>query len=275
MAHNLMVGECSTPFGIKDSCTCSRSGRNLAAVRRCAQRLSASKIPAHNSRCITSVPSICAQRLSASKIPALLKAHWMVKNNEVLNAFSASKIPAPCAVGAAVRASMCSTPFGIKDSCTQWTNARQPIYKVLNAFRHQRFLHQGCYRKCQRNELRAQRLSASKIPAPSCARLSLLTGTLCSTPFGIKDSCTRHRGRPRRRIYRVLNAFRHQRFLHTTGTAVTRATTIRCSTPFGIKDSCTRRHTGKYRLLLQSAQRLSASKIPAPDKARKEGNPLI
>ena len=37
--------ECSTPFGIKDSCTLDR-GRWINSINISAQRLSASKIPA-------------------------------------------------------------------------------------------------------------------------------------------------------------------------------------------------------------------------------------
>ena len=60
---------------------------------------------------------------------------------------------------------VCSTPFGIKDSCGPGAVAVDVATKVLNAFRHQRFLR----RVSQRS---------------SCCVVQT-----CSTPFGIKDSC--------------------------------------------------------------------------------------
>ena len=46
----------------------------------------------------------------------------------------------------------------------------------------------------------------------------------CSTPFGIKEGFT---------LALLLNAFRHQRGLHTIDLL------DECSTPFGIKEGCT------------------------------------
>ena len=61
----------------------------------------------------------------------------------------------------------------------------------------------------------------------------------CSTPFGIKDCCTRRQWQARRGNLPVLNAFRHQRLLH---------------------DKIERRSDAAS---TSSAQRLSASKIAA------------
>jgi len=137
-----------------------------------------------------------------------------------------------------------------------------PTARVLNALRHQRFLHSR----------RPHRLDVGNL--------------LCSTPYGIKGFCTRtafelsfavrvlNALRHQRflhipvcllspRLRRVLNALRHQRFLHTVkvqqdginGASVLNALRHQrflhpvtgtlsdlagqCSTPYGIKGFCT------------------------------------
>ena len=157
---------------------------------------------------------------------------------------------------------LCSTPFGIKDCCTwlvkcifappssaQRLSASKiaargqpgipglPRKHVLNAFRHQRLLHW----RLRSNARRSVRM--------------------CSTPFGIKDCCTAenrlvpssdgaqrlsaskiaaHSGRSGARSpSRVLNAFRHQRLLHSGSASLSAGSGRKCSTPFGIKDCCT------------------------------------
>ena len=67
---------------------------------------------------------------------------------------------------ASFRIVRCSTPFGIKDSCTAETRWQQAPNEVLNAFRHQRFLHLPTASLSLHALRGAQRLSASKIPAP-------------------------------------------------------------------------------------------------------------
>ena len=160
---------CSTPFGIKDSCTSRRA--LIPGCSRCAQRLSASKIPAqfHGGKSI--------------------RRRW-----QVLNAFRHQRFLHPASCGAPCRRS-----------------------GVLNAFRHQRFLHRPTTRRSRPTPTGAQRLSASKIPAlrrprPTCTNQTVLNAfrhqrflhvrrvivissrrSRCSTPFGIKDSCTRGR----------------------------------------------------------------------------------
>ena len=137
-------------------------------------------------------------------------------------------------------AKTCSTPFGIKDSCGgagDYARYGSPVVKVLNAFRHQRFLRTTPTIRSRSSSRRgAQRLSASKIPAAAA------DGVLCLA-------------------FEVLNAFRHQRFLRPAFSSTTPSlrrcaqrlsaskipavdfayaddTDVECSTPFGIKDSC-------------------------------------
>ena len=185
---------CSTPFGIRGICT-----KNIR------------RGPPHKTG---------AQRLSASEEYALEEsADRTALSAGVLNAFRhqrnmhtqfRSRIP-----GASTP---CSTPFGIRGICTQ---ARITIllttWPVLNAFRHQRNMHL------------IDRLNASSAflvcstPfgirgictwAPADRKEALWQ---CSTPFGIRGICTPDRARGDATGC-VLNAFRHQRNMHKSGT---------------------------------------------------------
>ena len=188
---------------------------------------------------------MCAQRLSASTIPALVSLGREARGPlPVLNAFRHQRFlhhlrkdRQHCGVA------RCSTPFGINDSCTRWIREKEvgPV-QVLNAFRHQRFLHWWSGLMDTPGSC-AQRLSASTIPALTAAEVTD-TRKLCSTPFGINDSCTWDGG-PCPGRHRVLNAFRHQRFLHMGWRPLPRASPC--------------------------AQRLSASTIPAPAVIREGG----
>ena len=138
----------------------------------------------------------------------------------------------------------CSTPFGINDSCTAPVfRAAGRLHNVLNAFRHQRFLHNpsragvSCIESC------AQRLSASTIPAPSAVSRSASTTGSCAQRLSA-STIPALPVRDRRECGgNVLNAFRHQRFLH-----------LRTSISTIVRLLC--------------AQRLSASTIPARVRAR-------
>ena len=128
---------------------------------------------------------------------------------------------------------------------------------VLNAFRHQRFLR---FVNCSFAKLRTKCSTPFGIKGfyggqPSTKPTKLL---LCSTPFGIKGfygpralrilsasesaqrlsaskvSTVGPRGSSGRRR-KVLNAFRHQRFLRSLLRFVGFVVSIMCSTPFGIK----------------------------------------
>ena len=157
--------------------------------------------------------------------------------------------------------SQCSTPFGIKDCCTLANTLRPRLHfsaqrlsaskiaaqkaaldirrgahSVLNAFRHQRLLH---------TEWMPVLFGVPMCSTPfgikdCCTRTivrTLSSGVRCSTPFGIKDCCT------------DLCA-NNDHCIHG------------CSTPFGIKDCCTL-HRMVCFLRPKGAQRLSASKIAA------------
>ena len=186
---------------------------------KCAQRLSASTIPAP--ACARAINCSCtatgAQRLSASTIPAQdfpgMVEDWIWQ---------------------------CSTPFGINDSCTQRPAARGSGHpSVLNAFRHQRFLHPSRWTWASSPTVSAQRLSASTIPAPDVLQV-------------------------RFQRHGVLNAFRHQRFLHLPPERRARMVSL-----FGAQRLSASTIPALVLVLwrpraLACAQRLSASTIPAP-----------
>ncbi len=112
----------------------------------------------------------------------------------------------------------CSTPFGIRDGNTNphrtWFSAR----------------------------VGAQRLSASEMETRAILP-SRSSFSKCSTPFGIRDGNTpvpaaRHADGG------VLNAFRHQRWKHTSRRRILAEKGLECSTPFGIRDGNTRLSPG-------------------------------
>jgi len=137
------------------------------------------------------------------------------------------------------RIQACSTPYGIKGFCTRWDQSgitsllsaqRLTASKVfaldyapeiasnrdvLNALRHQRFLHELLTISQQSPASSAQRLTASKVFAHHKVAQSTVP-------------------------VRVLNALRHQRFLHLDARSTSPIITLR-------------------------AQRLTASKVFAPD----------
>ena len=156
---------------------------------------------------------------------------------EVLNAFRHQRL-LHSRVSSRYRPSpACSTPFGIRGSCTQgpWQGPCRTPYsaqrlsaseapapysqspattngRVLNAFRHQRLLH-------------------GYLDFGGIARY------LCSTPFGIRGSCTsaRRPGIRRETSAQRLSASEAPapaNFVGETGLPL-------CSTPFGIRGSCT------------------------------------
>ena len=265
----------------------------------CAQRLSASKVSAlarakssplrgypvlnafrhqrflhrpRRDRTRRRSPSTCAQRLSASKVSARIDP-----------------------VTAATLAVGCSTPFGIKGFCTSsggagrtWNGCAQRLsaskvsaqwwkrrylenHRVLNAFRHQRFLHRrphaavqgrgSCAQRLSASKVSAlesaaaagdaggsaQRLSASKVSAPASDGSGGAHGSVVLNAFRHQRFLHMRPARPPRRTLKVLNAFRHQRFLHPDVYHLAVHGGIWCSTPFGIKGFCTgrgKRHQG-------------------------------
>ncbi len=104
---------------------------------------------------------------------------------------SASKIPSQKEEEDSPAANKCSTPFGIEDTFTQAMHLRRwGLPKVLNAFRHRRYLHRsnGSIDNFMKEVLNAFRHRRYLHPSCRCKRL--------------------HAGT------RVLNAFRHRRYLH-------------------------------------------------------------
>ena len=202
---------CSTPFGITDFCTTWRPRRRTPYSS--AQRLSASQISAHYDR---------EQRRCVRLVLNAFRHHRFLHKEELT---------------ASEKRDLCSTPFGITDFCTDTcADIYHYLDVVLNAFRHHRFLHNH-RPPLERdgllvlNAFRHHRFLHWLVDIP------VLWLRVCSTPFGITDFCTRSPTRdPRsscgaqrlsasqisapslsresRGAARVLNAFRHHRFLH-------------------------------------------------------------
>jgi len=110
---------------------------------------------------------------------------------------------------------------------------------VLNALRHQRFLHPESLCKAPRGRRCAQRLTASKVFARTPEPLIQRSVQPCSTPYGIKGFCTET----------IQAVFFSEKECSTPYgikgfcTNHPRTTTVRrngCSTPYGIKGFCTR-----------------------------------
>ncbi len=154
----------------------------------------------------------------------------------------------------------CSTPFGIRDCCT-------PKIEI----------HCGTPIMCSTPFGIRDCCTFPRNSLPECENA-------CSTPFGIRDCCTGDRRQRRRCGGGVLNAFRHQRLLHSRRPRSQRRATG-CSTPFGIRDCCTamrlnrlsefnvlnafrhqrllHRFASSQMVVFGCAQRLSASEIAA------------
>ncbi len=131
----------------------------------------------------------------------------------------------------------CSTPFGIEDTFTAIVTSRTNIFRVCST----PFGIEDTFTHRTKAEMNAD--------------------LMCSTPFGIEDTFTSSHGTPctetksaqrlsaskipsqilghdvDRRL-RVLNAFRHRRYLHTFST-LGMVWGLKCSTPFGIEDTFT------------------------------------
>ncbi len=143
----------------------ARERGGLRAVRS-AQRLSASKVLSPLPPLPILLGDLSAQRLSASKVLSLghhshefcqqvvLNAfrhqrffHWhrwhrRLRHRRVLNAFRHQRFFHTSSPRLTEDPRMCSTPFGIKGSFTNFWFHLLLSFSVLNAFRHQRFFHQ-------------------------------------------------------------------------------------------------------------------------------------
>ncbi len=186
----VMVGRCSTPFGIKGSFTCNCHPEFqlrlyvLNAFRH--QRFFHSSC----ARC-QSAPGTCAQRLSASKVlsPATSK-------NSMGITFK------------------CSTPFGIKGSFTQAERANLYLLACAQRLSASKVL---SHVELEGVDLKTTCSTPFGIKGSFTrpgGQKNGLQEVMCSTPFGIKGSFTVPRPQPRD-VGSVLNAFRHQRFFHT------------------------------------------------------------
>ena len=151
-----------------------------------------------------------AQRLSASEIRHAQNYSVCYLTFNVLNAFRHQRFDTHLQITLLQPLSQCSTPFGIRDSTRVETCAKidrvgsaqrlsaseirhvrggakvAVIIIVLNAFRHQRF-DTICPFWVALFFRRAQRLSASEIRHIH-RNGNFKKGSMCSTPFGIRDS---------------------------------------------------------------------------------------
>ena len=130
----------------------------------------------------------------------------------------------------------CSTPFGIRGICTHDRLESLDLERdVLNAFRHQRYLHICSAAKHKAIASGAQRLSASEVFARS-KQSQLSNQYICAQRLSASEVFARLYLPAQKQPAKVLNAFRHQRYLHIV-------------------------NLGQYLGFLSSAQRLSASEV--------------
>jgi len=208
------AASCSTPYGIKGFCTSAET--DIFTLSDGAQRLTASKVFALR------VGVVIAQAKRCST-PYGIKGFCT---------------PGVCPLSAAPWGK-CSTPYGIKGFCTE----EMGITTTTDPPRAQRLTASKVFALCKESQVRevgpgAQRLTASKVFAPDDGRhcqaaafvlnalrhqrflhprafqVVLIPPTQCSTPYGIKGFCTNKTTTRKTASGPVLNALRHQRFLH-------------------------------------------------------------
>ena len=130
---------------------------------------------------------------------------------------SASKIFAPKRRGHRFSSSKCDQRLSASKIFAPWKLVMETgISKVINAFRHQRFLHQQKADYSRYGSMSDQRLSASKIFAlnqlhenvrPSAAVINAFRHQRFLHPMASDLTLSSE--------VSVINAFRHQRFLHS------------------------------------------------------------
>jgi hypothetical protein len=305
---------CSTPSGIRGSCT--RSIGRIYGGSSCAQRLPASEALAPHSQiqadpgqdgCSTpsGIRGSCTQtplqpytfsyrvlnafrhqRLLHPLLRVLHFAHVVCSTPSGIRGSCTVRVPDNsatafrCSTPSGIRGSCtpaggrfssrfasCSTPSGIRGSCTPILSSAGlgSQRRVLNAFRHQRLLHPPVGLVQTRTEPKC----AQRLPASEALALALISQPLsifafwCSTPSGIRGSCTSLCGGEVVQLLMVLNAFRHQRLLHHQFPAGSKSH-YGCSTPSGIRGSCTFGYEKHVTAPLTRAQRLPASEALAP-----------
>ncbi len=180
---------CSTPFGINESNTMSASAaepRQLA----CSTPFGINESNTSH-RLATLLRLCCAQRLSASTNQTLARYYDTFPSG-----------------------SMCSTPFGINESNTAKIAASRTLTR-------------RCSTPFGINESNTKLRTAQNCSLESAQRLSASTN---QTPIDVDSTDC---------LFRVLNAFRHQRIKHEDEREHTRREKLACSTPFGINESNT------------------------------------
>jgi len=212
-------GECSTPYGIRESSRSPVAAREVIGHERVLNALRHQRIQQNRGDwpeggkvywCSTpygiresssstrrpgGLDSSSAQRLTASENPAAPFHVWPPPQLLVLNALRHQRIQ---------QFSRCS------GDC--------PRCAVLNALRHQRIQQAGSWSAPTPSSTRAQRLTASENPAGPPPGPGCRPGSTCSTPYGIRES-SRSPCSPL-----LVDRFR-------------------CSTPYGIRESSSRQST--------------------------------
>ena len=203
---------CSTPCGIRDGCT-SRSQIISSGIVNCSTPCGIRDGCTPRSAVASPRGRPPAQRLAASEMVAPMKPRVRVGLVQT-----------------------CSTPCGIRDGCTGLGDRGLELEELLNALRHQRWLHRH-----------------SDLPGDRSVS--------CSTPCGIRDGCTSRAACAVPRPV-LLNALRHQRWLHD-GLCTDVHIHDNCSTPCGIRDGCTPGPVAVEPGRRPTAQRLAASEMVA------------
>ena len=219
-------------------------GPTCETAESCAQRLSASKRDSPGSSKVASMSHASAQRLSASKRDSpVLRGQggcWFQQCSTPFGIKEGFTRAAQC-VSCCSKHPKCSTPFGIKEGFTSSqtigccsTRACSTPFGIKEGFTRQPGMNCPPCMLCStpfgikegftRRDvvLRAFRTQCST-PFGIKEGFTLLHGCrksnadkLCSTPFGIKEGFTLDNVVCRCSYSSVLNAFRHQRGIHST-----------------------------------------------------------
>ena len=161
-----MPKQCSTPYGIRGSSTAAST--MFPAVSIVCSTPYGIRGSSTSSAPLARIEASRAQRLTASEVR-----------------------PPPIGRFPNSRWDSCSTPYGIRGSSTFRLGRIWRQQVVLNALRHQRFVHN------QTNNYNAaaggaQRLTASEVRPPLLNLFEAAAAVSCSTPYGIRGSSTIH-----------------------------------------------------------------------------------
>ena len=276
VTHTTPLLECAQRLSASTNCSRKLRIRNASAIKMCStpfginELFTSPRLPPNSRACIG------AQRLSAS-------------TNCSRNVLLGGGTPRP----------KCSTPFGINElftraspgearrppgaqrlsastNCSQSRSTRphSPPSTVLNAFRHQRTVHERDLERLRTaylvlNAFRHQRT----VHRRSAVSPRLVTNR--AQRLSASTNCSLDRFNFTQFGQIVLNAFRHQRTVHFGG-HVHMLALLACSTPFGINELFTACVASQLRSI-RGAQRLSASTNCSlePTRSTPTGNQVL